>query len=98
MSPLATPKFSIVNFQLSIGSHWLPDKREFEHQTKKCTAEAVHFFFKQFKSFRNEDLATGSEDFWFRFVLKAAGILYVFQGFYKQKLDQKNRFTGQDLN
>jgi len=28
MSPLATPKFSIVNFQLSIGSHRLPDKRE----------------------------------------------------------------------
>jgi len=30
MSPLATPKFSIVNFQLSIGSHRLPDKREFD--------------------------------------------------------------------
>jgi len=30
MSPLATPKFSIVNFQLSIGSHRLPDKRELE--------------------------------------------------------------------
>ena len=30
MSPLATPKFSIVNFQLSIGSHRLPDKWEFE--------------------------------------------------------------------
>ena len=28
MSPLATPKFSIVNFQLSIGSHRLPDKRK----------------------------------------------------------------------
>jgi len=36
--------------------------------------------------------------FGFRFVLKAAGILCVIQDFYKQKLDQKNRFTGQDLN
>jgi hypothetical protein len=28
-------------------------------------------------------------DFASDFVLKAAGILYVFQGFYKQKLEQK---------
>ena len=33
MSPLATPKSSIVNFQLSIGSHRLPDKRELSQFT-----------------------------------------------------------------
>ena len=56
------------------------------------------FYHELIRSFQNEDLATGSEDFWFRFVLKAPGILCVFQGFYKQKLGQKDRFTGQDLN
>ena len=35
MSPLATPKFSIVNFQLSIGSHRLPDKWEFDFFIQK---------------------------------------------------------------
>ena len=41
MSPLATPKFSIVNFQLSIGSHRLPDKRELAILTAHAKNAAV---------------------------------------------------------
>ena len=42
MSPLATPKFSIVNFQLSIGSHRLPDKREFAHHAPNRAVAQCH--------------------------------------------------------
>ena len=44
MSPLATPKFSIVNFQLSIGSHRLPDKREFDFFIQKAPLEFQRCF------------------------------------------------------
>ena len=43
MSPLATPKFSIVNFQLSIGSHRLLDKRKMVHFRKEESTVTIRF-------------------------------------------------------